>query len=128
MFRFFYLVQKIMIRQLIRSLFSLLWNLSSNQNVSKMLWSNGKIVHSKSFNDPLIHNKLKCHYPFVNFVPFDCLFLPSLHCFSRPIPLAISLVPCGGMGWYLLSCVCLCPWVYIFLWCVLVIFIFTNIY
>ena len=24
--------------------------------------------------------------------------VPALHCFSRPIPLAISLVPCGGMG------------------------------
>ena len=81
--------------------------------------SNGKIIQSESFNDPLVRNKLNCHYPFVNFVPFDYLFLPSLNCFSRPIPLAISLVPCGGMGWYLLSCVvclcvCLCPCVYIF--------------
>ena len=50
----------------------------------------------------------------------------------RPIPLAISLVPCGGMGRYLLFrvvclSVCLCPCVFILLWCVLVTFIFTNI-
>ena len=108
-----------MIRQPIRSLSPLLWNLSSNQNVLKMLCSNVKIVQSKSFNDPLVHNKLNCHYRFVNFVPFDYLFLPCFNCFSRPIPLTISLVPCGGIGRYLLFCVvclsdCLCPCVYIF--------------
>ena len=51
--------QKITIRQPIRSLSLLLLNLSSNQNVLKVLWSNGEIdliIQSKRFNDHVVHN------------------------------------------------------------------------
>ena len=85
---------------------------SYDQTTNKIIISNviDFIVQSKRFDDCLIYDTWSYLYPSTLFVRFRVIpiYFHFFSWISRPIPLAISLVPCGGLGWYMLFvCPCL---------------------